>query len=118
MYGLPSDFDPHIFVGRRLEAITFAENVIVLAFDEQLTVSVSGSVPYRGAADAELSVDTPPVPTTTLVTLVGGVVAATDLRSPRELILQFEGGASATLLDDSDDYESYLINTGTREIVV
>jgi hypothetical protein len=34
MYGLPSDFDPHIFVGRRLEAITFAENVIVLAFDD------------------------------------------------------------------------------------
>jgi hypothetical protein len=45
VYGLPSDFDPTVFVGRELERITFGVNVIVLAFDGDLTVSVSSSLP-------------------------------------------------------------------------
>ncbi|HLQ15028.1 MAG TPA: hypothetical protein VK256_04125 [Candidatus Eisenbacteria bacterium] len=118
MYGLPNDFDPQIFVGRRLETVTFAVNVIVLAFGDQLTVTILGSLPYFPAGDVEIRVDRPPVSSTSLVSVVGRNVVAFDLKSPRELILEFEGRASITLLDDSDSYESYLIKTGKREIVV
>jgi hypothetical protein len=45
-------------------------------------------------------------------------VVGFDLKSPRQLILEFDGGGSLTLLDDSDTYESYLISTGESEIVV
>jgi hypothetical protein len=118
MYGLPNDFDPGLFVGRQLETITYAVNVIVLAFASHLTVSVSGSLPYRAAAGAHTEVDRPPVSGTRLVSLIGRSVVGFDLKSPRQLILEFDGGGSLTLLDDSDTYESYLISTGEGEIVV
>ncbi len=119
MYGLPNNFDPQIFVGRQLETVTYAVNVIVLAFADGLTVSVSGSLPYRVAGDAGVGeVDRPPVLRTGLVVLVGRTVLAFDLKSPRELSLRFKGGGSITLLDDADTYECYLISTGDREIIV
>jgi hypothetical protein len=118
MYGLPTDFDPQVFVGRQLDRITFAVNVIVLAFSDQLTVSVLGSLPYRVAATIEPSVDRPPVSCTSLVSIAGRSVVAFDLKSRRELVLELEGGASITLIDDSDSYECFLIYNGAREIIV
>ena len=35
MYGLPDDFDPGTFVGRRRDQVTFGENVIVLVFSDR-----------------------------------------------------------------------------------
>jgi hypothetical protein len=118
MYGLPSDFDAQVFVGRQLEAVTHAVNAIILAFGERLTVSVSGSLPYRAPGNPDPAVDRPPVAQTTLVGLVGRLVTSFTLMSPRELVLEFEDDGSLTLLDDSDTYESYLINIDDREIVV
>ena len=118
MYGLPDDFDPNIFVERQLESVTYGVNVIVLAFANRLTVSISGSLPYSVDEHAEVRVDRPPVLSTVFVSLVGRIVRSFDLKSPRELILKFEGGGSVTLLDDEEMYECYLINTGEREIVV
>jgi hypothetical protein len=118
MYGLPSDFDPQIFVGRELEAVTYAVNVIVLAFTPQLTVSVSGSAPDRPTQDRDALIDRAPVAESELVSIVGDSVVTVELKSPRELILELARGGEITLLDDEDMYECYLINTGDREIVV
>lgn len=118
MYGLPSDFDPRMFLGRQLLSLTFAVNLIGLAFDEGVNVTVLGSVAYRHSLQSTVSIDSPPVTRTTLVRLVGDVVVASEARSRRELILRFERGGSVTLLDDSDEYESYVINEGDREIIV
>ena len=118
MYGFPNDFDPQVFVGRELETITYAVNVIVLAFADRLTVSASGSLSYRVANDAETGVDRPPVIRTSLVNLVGRTVLAAELKSARELVLEFDGEGSVTLLDDADTYECYLITIGDREIIV
>ncbi|MDQ6745607.1 MAG: hypothetical protein M3Z27_06300 [Actinomycetota bacterium] len=135
MYGLPTDFDPQIFVGRELETVTYAAGVIVLSFAAPLgvtgtlaarvaaqsppiSVSVSGSLPYRANGEADLAVDQQPVVQTSLVSLIGRAVFAFELKSPRELVLAFEGGGCLTLLDDCDRYEAYTINTGDREIYV
>jgi hypothetical protein len=118
MYGFPKDFDPLIFVGRELETITYAVNVIVLVFADRLTVSASGSLSYRIANDAETGVDRPPVIRTSFVSLVGRTVLAAELKSTRELVLEFDGGGSVTLLDDAGIYECYLISIGDREIIV
>lgn len=118
MYGLPDDFDPGVFVGRRLESITFAENVTVLTFSEAVTVSISGAVLYQEAADTPQRRERPLTTHTSLVSAVGRAVEATELKSPQELILRLEKGFLITLVDDSDEYESYLISLGDREIVV
>jgi hypothetical protein len=118
MYGLPDSFDPSVFVGRRLTAVTFAENVIVLEFDPHLSVSVFASVSYRTATDTELATDTPPVTQTRLVDLVGRVVTSAIARSWRDLVIELERDASITLVDDSETYESFVIGLGDREIIV
>lgn len=118
MYGLPGDFNPDVFVGRRLESITFAENVIVLAFSGAVTVSISGTVLYQAAADTPQRRERPLTTHTSFVSAVGRAVETTELKSPQELILRLEKGFLITLVDDSDEYESYLISLGDREIVV
>jgi hypothetical protein len=118
MYGLPDDFDPSVFVGRRLESITFAENVIVLTFSESVTVSISGTVLYQEAAGVPQRRERPLTTHTSFVGAVGRAVEATDLKSPRELILRLGGGFLIKLVDDSDEYESYIISFGDREIIV
>jgi hypothetical protein len=118
MYGLPSDFDSSVFVGRRLESVTFAENVIVLAFSEALTVSISGTVLYKESVDSPEKRERPLTTHSSLIGAVGRAVEATDFKSPRELILQLQKGFVVTLLDDSDAYECYLISLADREIVV
>jgi hypothetical protein len=116
MYGLPSDFDPAIFTNRELERVTFGANVIVLGFSNDLTVSISGSLPYEDVSGVE-RIDRPPTASTRLIGLVGQSIRGVDLKSPKELLLRFERG-SVTLLDDSEFYECYLIHDGDREIVV
>jgi len=118
MYGLPADFDPDVFVGRRLEYVTYGENVIGLNFGDDLTVSVYGPVRYQESAGAPATTERPSVAQTRLVAAVGQLVEATDLRSPKELILRLENGATVTLLDDSNEFESFLLEVAGRTIAV
>jgi hypothetical protein len=118
MYGLPDDFDSAVFVARRLESVTFAENVIVLTFSNALTVSISGTVCYRESPDSPERRERPMAAQTSLIGAVGRAVEATELRSPRELIVRLERGFFVTLLDDSDAYECYLISLDGQEIIV
>lgn len=118
MHGFPSDFDPNVFVGLRLSSVTYAENVIGLEFDPDALISVLGSVTY-GASDKEDPVtDSPPVDRTELVKLLGRSVTAGSLQSKRELRLQLDGGGFITLLDDSEQYESFVIRISGTEIYV
>ena len=118
MYGLPSDFDSSVFVGHRLESVTFAENVIVLDFSDAISVSISGTVLYQESPAASPQRERPAASRTSLISAVGRTVEAVELKSPRELILRLERSFSVTLLDDSDAYECYLISVGDQEIVV
>jgi hypothetical protein len=131
MYGWPKDLDHEIFVGHLAEAVTFAENVIVLVFSDGLVVSISGTVVYQRSPDAAVErerADAPlkrararvelPLERTGLIGVVGQVVEGVELRSPKEVILRFEDGFSVTLLDDNDDYECYLIEVDGRKIAV
>jgi hypothetical protein len=117
MYGLPSDFDPDVFVGRELENVTFAQNLIVLRFTG-ISVNLEGTVPYKVSPSSDEQYESPPVVQSSLVGAVGRTVEATELKSPKELVLRLSNGFEVVLLDDSDQYESYLISFGEREIVV
>jgi hypothetical protein len=118
MYGLPADFDHGVFVGRRLEYVTYGEHVIGLNFGDGLTVSVYGAVRYQETRDAPATTERSLVAETRLVAAVGQLVNATDLRSPNVLILRLENGATVTLLDDSNEFESYLLEVSGRTIAV
>jgi hypothetical protein len=118
MYGFPRDFDAEVLVGRELSSVTFAENLISLQWDEIVSVTILGSISYRVGLGTEEHTDSPPVSESRLVALVGRSVVASRIESPRRLVLLLEHAGSITLLDDSDAYESYIIQIGDRQIVV
>ena len=118
MYGLPKDFDPIVFEGRSLDAVTFGTNVIVLTFAGPLTVSVAGTLLFQASATDSPRREAPPVTEAHLVQAVGRTVLTADATSSRELQLQMSSGAVITLLDDSPHYESFSISLGDTEIVV
>lgn len=117
MNGIPSDFDSSVFVGLQLISVTFAENLVSLAFDHAVMVTVLGSVSYRDAKTGEQRTDRPPVSRTSLVSLVGRHVLACTAKSQRELVLELDGG-EIVLRDDSQRYESFIIRIDNEEIVV
>lgn len=116
MYGFPPDFDPAVLVGSTLQVVSHAQNLVGLDFGE-IRVTAYGSVWYRTSTGGEEHVDTPPVTGTELVALVGRTVTSAELTSPRRLDLQLDEG-SVTLLDDSDDYESFTLRGGGLDLVV
>ncbi|MGB9377097.1 MAG: hypothetical protein WCB04_06240 [Mycobacteriales bacterium] len=118
MYGLPANFQPTIFEGRQLTSVTFAENVIHLNFDEELSVSVLDAVAYRNASDNDEMVDAPPLASTSLVSLVGQYVTAGRVESSRQLLLELEGGGWLRLTDNSEMYESFIITIDGKETIV
>lgn len=119
MYGLPGDFDPTVFVGRRLEAVTYGENYIRLDFGVGLGIVALSDVAHQATKGSGFSVDrVPSSDPSSLHTYVGRDVVAALVDPPRRLELALDGGGRIRLTDDSDQYESFVISIGSDEIVV
>lgn len=118
MHGLPANFNAQMFVGKQLTSLTYAENLIHVNFDEELTLTVLDSISYRTDAQAVETVESSPLTTTRLVSLIGRHVTSGKVETPRELVLGLEGGGSMRFVDESDRYESFIIRGPGTEIIV
>lgn len=47
MYGLPSDFDASIFVGRELQQVSFTVNTVHLTFDGDVAITLESSFVFQ-----------------------------------------------------------------------
>ena len=119
MYKLPSGFDGAFFVGRTLESLTFSENTVHFAFDQQVCVTVTSSLQHCLPSDAEQAVvQHVPLAESRLMQLLGRSVAQAKGDEDGTLTLLFDGGHVLKVFDDQTGYESYSINDGKREIFV
>lgn len=123
MYTLPNDFDATVFVGRRVEALTFSENTINLDFggDERLLVTTESGVTYEFRDGNDVPVtrqEEVKLPETSLVRLVGKRVVSAAVGDNVNLQLQFENGDIVWFDGRSQQYEMYRIFVGARELVV
>lgn len=118
MHGLPSDFDPVIFVGRQLESVTFAVNAIRLAFDGDMAITALSEVRYRTTSKADVRIDVTPVADSGLMALLGSHVVDAETRPPGDLTLLLEAGGSVMVFDDSKEFECYSVTTPEGEIFV
>ena len=119
MYGFPRSLEPTEFVGLRLSSVTFSENTIHVAFGDEVSVTILGSVIYRTSSGAEEVSDSPPVASSTLVSLIGRLVEAGEVvESRRDMLLTLEQGARMRLTDDSTAYESFIVNIRGTEFIV
>lgn len=119
MHGLPSNFDPLVFVGRIMEQLSFSRNTICLSFEGSLSVTVEGTFEHQVTADtADVDAGEPPLGVSRLMQLVGEPVVAASVEGAGTLDLRFANGQVFRCLDDSSTYESYRISISGREIVV
>jgi hypothetical protein len=118
MYGLPINFDANIFLGRQIESITYASNVIVISLDLGITFSVESSLDYLPVGVESNLTDAFPLTSTRLITFIGNVIIKAIIVEQKDIMLFFEGNSWIAIKDDSKYYESYKIKIGETEIVV
>lgn len=121
MYRIPKDLDTSIFVGAELSQVCFGAYVVGFEFSaaKPLTVTVAGAYIHAGP-ETEGWVDEVRLPTQTsrLMQLTNHqVVDATRLDETR-LRLDFDHGQSLTLIDDTDQYESFQINATNSHWII
>lgn len=118
MHGIPQDFDASVFIGSILEPLTFTQNSIHFVFDPGRAITLSSSYVYRFDRTVNgIEKGVVPVTSSRLMELVGQVVKSAE-SDKRLLRLGFDEGRSLEFLDDSDQYESFTIAIGNREIFV
>jgi hypothetical protein len=121
VYRIPEDFDASVFVGATLATVTFGPFKVDLNFegDEPLWIAVEGSYEHSGPR-SEGWTDEVRVPagTSRLMQLTNHVVSKTARLDAERLRLDFDHGHALTLIDDSDQYESFQIEARGRLWVV
>lgn len=118
MYGIPSGFDPSLFIGRELQQVSFTVNTVHLTFDDEFAITIESSFLFQPDKTAPASRQTLPVRESNLMSLLGHQVSAARSAADRDLILEFTGGGVLTCIDDSREYESYHIWIHGEQIVI
>lgn len=118
MYGLPATFDASVLVGKELDEVCFTVNTITFSFKEDVLITVMGSFIHRDKQSTTINKQSVPVSSSSLMSLVGKAVQLAEARQDGTLSLHFEAGHTLVLLDDSQEYESYIIRIGDEETIV
>jgi Family of unknown function (DUF6188) len=106
MNGLPKDTDLTFLIGRQLVQVAVGAFQIQLHFDANVSVSIESDSELDGAL-APVGVEA----ARRLLGLIGEVV--TDARSiaERHLGITFSNGATLTVLENDEPFESYSITS-------
>lgn len=118
MFGLRADVDLTFLVGRTLEQVCFGLHDLILNFDAQTSILITSCIEI-GSKSGELRRHTDfrdGAPG--LLLFVDDVVTKANGSSDGTLTLDFGGGGSLIIYDDSRQFESYVIKAGQRTIVV
>ena len=121
MHGVPEDFDYSVFVGAGLERVCFGPYIVHLAFSSPevpgpLHISIEGS--YIHAGDGWRDVVRLPIASSRLMQLTNHLVTKAARIDASRMRLDFDHGHSLTLVDDSDQYESFQIEARGRLWIV
>lgn len=118
MYGLTARFDASMFVGLRIESVTFAENAIHVSLGKGFAITSTTWIRYRANASGEPHRDELPVSESSLPALIGVSVSGGERTAHGGLVLSLESGGEIAVDDDSDRYECFSITTPDGEIFV
>ncbi len=118
MYGLPINFNISVLVGKKLNLVCFSANTISLSFEEDVSITIMNSFIYRDKSYETSNKHSGPVSSSNLMCLVGKAISHAEGQKDGMLTLQFDNEHALVLLDDSREYESYIIKIGNKEIIV
>ena len=118
MYGLPKDFDVSVFIGKTLDLVCFSVNTVNLIFEKNVSIIIMSSFIYQHNCTENTNIQKIPVSSSDLMCLVGQVIEHAEGHENGALVLHLDNGQILTILDEFQQYESYMINIGDKEIIV
>jgi hypothetical protein len=118
MFGLPPEVDLTFFDARELEQVCIGAHVVILNFDEDVSLTIEGDICHRSSAGAVTTFVSSASAASTLVRLINAKVLTALRIHPGTLSLQFSNGETLEVPDTNEYYESYQIRHGQRLIVV
>lgn len=123
MYGLPKDIDLSFFVGKTLNVVSFATNVIHLKFDGGVSISLESTFQHQQKIDVELNhagtiQSVYLIQTSSLMQLSNHAVDSATGTEDGRLTLVFDNGHVLHCLDDQEGYECYNFTDGERLWIV
>ena len=118
MYGLPPDIDLSFFHNRTLEQVCIGAADLILHFDEGVSLTVTSSIGWVGPHGARNTYEDFPQAASAVAGLLSDVVVLARGNPEGTLTLEFRKGAKLEFYDDSKQYESYVIKSKGKEIVV
>jgi len=120
MYGLKSHIDLSFLNGREVGQVAIGVFQIIFGFDGDMTISVEGEFRYFNG-ESELVWKAKPGSAhiaARAVALLGATIENFDAHENGTLVLAFSNGHRLTILDSSQQYESYQITRPGQIIVV
>jgi hypothetical protein len=121
VHRIPEDFDASVFVGATLATVTFGPFKLDLTFEGPAPLWIAVEGPYEHAGpQSEGWTDAPrfPIAASRLMQLTNHAVEHAARLDGRRLRLRFDHGHALTLIDDSDQYESFQIEARGRLWVI
>ncbi len=111
--------DFHFLEGLTLIQVCLGQFQTQLHFDTRVRISTEGRYIHRIAVDnRELIQEPSSCGYNELHRLLGATVAKAVVSSPNSLTLSFSNGDLLILVDDSQQYESFLIGSDGRLIII
>jgi hypothetical protein len=118
MYGLPPDFDQHVFVGHSLEEICFNQNQIALRFDGNISLVIESAFCHQLTEESDAAIIDVPVAHSNILELLGHSVTDAAVVGQRTLVLIFDNGHRISVFDNLPDYEAFRIVLPDKESIV
>jgi hypothetical protein len=123
MYGLSKDLDLSFFVGKTLNLVSFATNVLFLDFDGGVRINLESTFQHQQQIDAELNrVGTIQsvylIQASSLMQLANHAVVSATATDDGTLVLVFDHGHVLHCLADQQGYECYNFTDGKQTWIV
>lgn len=118
MYGLPKEVDLTFLEKQTLVQVCFGSNQVILNFHENVSISIESSFLCGEGEVAMFTYETPTEAAPALLKFLHADVTTALGEVDGTLTLRFNNGGVLKILDDSKQYESYMIVHGDRTIIV
>lgn len=116
MYGIPKDFPFEAVTKEVIVQICFGWNQIILRFDEVISISVECSI----ILDEDVLNEHEDIcrHAGRLLQLLHQKINSVTTDNDKDLKFTFDSGATLTLCDDSEHYESYIVDVADKKYVI
>lgn len=118
MYRLPKDINLSFLENRVLDQVCIGFNDLILKFDELVVLTVTSKCNHETKTGIKTQIDNYAINANTICLLLGNRILEVNGCEAGTLFLKFSNGDTFTIYNDSDQYESYMINTPNLNIVV